>query len=86
MKNTAALKSLLDSKIDMTNIKTIKSIEIEAQKSPALMMPVSEVMEELSNIDDAIEELGAMRSAISDRLDKHIAHIQTAPDTDKGDS
>ena len=40
MKNTAALKSLLDSKIDMTNIKTIKSIEIEAQKSPALMMPV----------------------------------------------
>lgn len=86
MKNTDALKSLLDSRVIMTNIKTIKTIETEAQQLPALTMSVSEVMEELSNIDDAIEELGAMRSAISDRLDKHIAHIQTAPDTDKGDS
>ena len=86
MKNTAALKSLLDSKIDMTNIKTLKSIEIEAQKSPALMMPVSEVMEALSHIDDVIEELGDMRGTISELLDKHLANSQTKPDTDKDDS
>tara|TARA_B100000700_G_scaffold330453_1_gene456768 strand:+ start:234 stop:494 length:261 start_codon:yes stop_codon:yes gene_type:complete len=86
MKNTKALKSLLDSKVDMTNIKTIKSIETEAQKSPALMMSVSEVIEELSELDDAIAELSTMRSAISDLLDKHLSNSQIDPDTDADES
>ena len=50
------------------------------------MMPVSEVMEALSHIDDVIEELGDMRGTISELLDKHLANSQTKPDTDKDDS
>lgn len=86
MKNTEALKSLLDSKVDMTDIKTIKSIETEAQQLPARIMPVSEVIELLNKIDDAIAELNTMHSTISDVLDKHIADSQDAPDTDADES
>lgn len=73
MKNTQALQTLLDSQVDMTNIRMLERINTSTQVSPAKMLPVSDVVEELRKIDNAIADLTGMRNTITALLDKHMA-------------